>query len=205
MLYLIFVGSWPPQHGGYERHRDCRETPWRGEMMRSLPHWHRSCGRDNGFGQAAEAMNTDYNDEPRPEDQSIIKSSWYDLFICDKVFGSLFLKATYLYKYIFTHTCVYIYIYTYVIQHTVCMQSYLKGLCTTKPALCIENFHCVNLHIPDLKQIQSHMVQFPLALNWHHWSVRLVGHTVLISWYMLICFKCLDEAWIPNQLCLVLV
>lgn len=45
------------------------------------------------------------------------------------------------------------------------------------------------------------MVQFPLALNWHHWSVRLVGHTVLICWYMLICFKCLDEAWIPNQLC----
>ena len=77
--------------------------------MRSLPHWHRSCGYDNGFGQAAEAMNTDYNDEPRPEDQSIIKSSWCDLLICDNVFGSLFLKATYLYKYIFTHTHVYIY------------------------------------------------------------------------------------------------
>ena len=48
-------------------------------------------------GQAAEAMNTDYNDEPRPEDQSIIKSSWYDLLICDNVFGSLLLKATHIY------------------------------------------------------------------------------------------------------------
>lgn len=149
---------------------------------------------------------------PRRSEYNQVKLVW--LVHLRQRLCSLLLKAThiyiYIYKYIFTQTHVYIYMYTHVIQYTVCIQSFWKRLCTTKPALCIENsaqlqnFHCVNLHIPDLKQIQSHMVQFPLALNWHHWSVRLVGHTVLICWYMLICFKCLDEAWIPNQLCLIL-
>lgn len=70
MLYLIFVGSFaalPSTSRLWKTSRLQRNTLKRRDDAKLA-----SCGRDNGFGQAAEAMNTDYNDEPRPEDQSTL-------------------------------------------------------------------------------------------------------------------------------------